>query len=67
MAGNTRDGARERRARYAELRRQGLKPWDALVGIGMTGGENWRRYERWYQAELRGETFLTGRDGGDAV
>jgi hypothetical protein len=44
---------RAKRDRYAELRRMGLTPVEAIKVMGMAGrGATPARYERWYQHQL---------------
>ena len=54
-------GARERRERYYELRRQGLGITDAAAGAGVTDPRTVNRYERWFQATERGDLIVPGR------
>ena len=44
---------------YADLRRQGARPVDAAIAVGLDPYVNGRRYERWYQAAERGDRHAT--------
>lgn len=48
-------GAPERRAKYAELRRQGISQWDAARAVGIDPHLTSKSYERWYQAAGAGQ------------
>lgn len=45
-------GAAERRARYNELRDEGMSPWDAAVELGLDPKDTGPRYERWRLAGI---------------
>ena len=51
-------GAHERRERYYELRRRGLKVVDAAAEVGVSVEATAYRYERWFQAVERGEEIV---------
>ena len=54
--------ARARRDRYCALRREGMKPWDAVREAGASP-DSAPRYERWFLALERGETLVPGKPG----
>ena len=61
LPGGNHAGARERRERYYELRRQGLNVTDAAGEVGATDPCTVRRYERWFKAVERGDLIVPGR------
>ena len=54
---------RERRARYFELRREGMEMFSAAAEVGVLDRDTVRRYERWFQAEESGQEVTGGKVG----
>jgi hypothetical protein len=59
--------ARERRARYFELRREGMEMFSAGAEVGVFAKEAVRLYERWFQAEESGQEIIPGKYGPKAL
>ncbi len=58
--------ARDRRARYYELRREGMEMFSAAAEVGVFDKDAALRYERWFQAEESGQEIIPGKDGPKA-
>jgi len=52
--------AQERRARFYELRREGLSPLDISAAMGISWATA-SRYEHWFQVIERGEQIIPGK------
>ncbi len=55
--------ARDRRARYFELRREGMEMFSAAAVVGVFDMQAAGRYERWFQAEESGQEIIPGKLG----
>lgn len=57
-------GADERRARYNELRDEGMNPWEAATELGLDPRLTADRYERWRLAGLAKDEPSPGHRSG---